>query len=102
MPAPFIFGCSLAVFPPDELKALSEEGSRLEALAAGQVLPVSSADEHFLLVNREETEPETVLERAWSRLKARREFERDEREQTPPSPPPSYDIIEFDADRCWW
>jgi hypothetical protein len=43
-----------------------------------------------------------LLERAWVRLKGRREFEQEEQRTTPPEPGPDYGIIEFDADRCWW
>ena len=41
-------------------------------------------------------------ERAWARLKGRREFEREQRISPPPAPPPEdYGIVEWDADR-WW
>jgi len=99
---PFAFECSTAVFPPDELAALSEHGNRLEALVAGAVQPASPEDKHFLLVDREEAEPKNVVERAWLRLKGRREFERAERERSPLAPTPNYGMVEFDADRCWW
>jgi uncharacterized protein YifE (UPF0438 family) len=99
---PFVFGCSTAVFPPDELAVLSEHGNRLEALAAGTVRPATPEDEHFLLVDRDEADPETVAERAWVRLKGRREFEQADQTAAPPEPTPDYGMIEFDADRCWW
>jgi uncharacterized protein YifE (UPF0438 family) len=101
-PKPFAFGCSVEVFPPEELAALSAHGNRLEGLAEGTVRAASPEDEHFLRVDRDEVEPETVMERAWVRMKARREIERADRQKTPPPPPPSYGMIEFDADRCWW
>lgn len=100
---PFAFGCSLAVFPPEEIDALTESGSRLEAIAAGAVRPTTREEKHFLLVHQEKAEPETLLERAWLRLLARREFERGDQ----PKPPDTatakdYGMVEFDADRCWW
>ena len=58
--------------------------------------------EHFLQVDREEAEPATVRERAWVRLKGRREYEREQRIAEPPPPPEDYGIVEWDADRCWW
>jgi uncharacterized protein YifE (UPF0438 family) len=98
---PFVFGCSLIIFPPEEVEALSEYGHWLDALATGRIQPLTTEQRHFLLVNREEAEPETLCERAWVRLKGRREFENGGKL---PSPPPAddYGMVEFDADRCWW
>lgn len=98
----FAFGCSTAVFPPEEIAALAEHGHMLEALAAGRAKPATAEQKRFLSVDREEIEPTTVLERAWRRLKARREYEREELTAPPPPEPTDYGIVEFDADRCWW
>ena len=76
--------------------------NRLEALAAGAVRAATPEEKHFLLVDRDEADPETVAERAWVRLKGRREFEQADRGTAPPEPTPDYGMIEFDADRCWW
>ncbi len=99
---PFAFGCSTAVFPPEELAALAESGALFEALAAGAVAPATPEQEHFLRVDREEAEPATVAERAWVRLKGRREYEREQTAARPPVPKEDYGIVEWDADRCWW
>jgi uncharacterized protein YifE (UPF0438 family) len=100
---PFAFRCSTAVFPPEELEALAEYGNWLEALASGVIKPVTREQEHFLKVDRDEAEPETVCERAWARLKGRREYEREEQQATPPeAEQPDYGMVEWDADRCWW
>lgn len=100
---PFDFGCSTAVFPPEELAALKEYGNWLEALAAGTIQPVTAEQEHFVKVDRDEAEPATVCERAWVRLKGRREYEQEEGGPPPPPPPPEdYGIVEWDHDRCWW
>jgi uncharacterized protein YifE (UPF0438 family) len=99
---PFAFGCSTTIFPPDELQALSEFGNLLEALASATIQPVNAEQEHFLRVDRQETEPTTVCERAWIRLKGRREYEQDQATTARRSPPEDYGIIEWDADRCWW
>jgi uncharacterized protein YifE (UPF0438 family) len=99
---PFVFGCSTAVFPADELAALTESGAILEALASGALAPATPEQEHFLRVDRGESDPRTVAERAWVRLKARREFENADQGKPPPEPPPDYGMVEFDADRCWW
>jgi uncharacterized protein YifE (UPF0438 family) len=99
---PFALRCSAAVFPADELEALAEYGHWLEALAAGVISPVTPEQEHFLRVDREEAEPATVCERAWVRLKGRREYEREQQIAAPPAPPEDYGIVEWDADRCWW
>ena len=98
---PFEFGCSTAAFPPDELTGLAESGALLEALAAGEIEPATADQEHFLKVDREEAEPETVLERAWERLEGPREYEHGQTDG-PDSPAGDYDMVEFDADRCWW
>ena len=99
---PFEFGCSTAVFPADELAALARSGALLEALAAGEVQPATPEQEHFLRVDRDEAEPASVLERAWVRLKGRREFEREESAADRPEQPADYGMVEWDADRCWW
>jgi uncharacterized protein YifE (UPF0438 family) len=100
---PFVLGCSTSVFPPEELQALEEYGNWLTALAAGKIRPTNREQEHFLRVDREEAEPKTLCERAWMRLKGRREFEREEGSaKTTASPPEDYGMVEWDEDRCWW
>ena len=99
---PFSLGCSAAVFPADELAVLEEYGHWLEALAVGAIRPVTPDQEHFLTVDRGEAEPQTVCERAWVRLKGRREYEREQHAAAPPPTPEDYGIKEWDADRCWW
>ena len=99
---PFRFGCSTDIFPLEELSALKARGCWMEALAAGTIPPTTPEHEHFLQVDREEAEPATIDERAWVRLKGRREFER-EQETAPPAPQPEdYGIIEWDREKCWW
>lgn len=97
---PFVFGCSTNVFPADEIDALTRHGRVFEQLASGQLPPGTPEQEHFLRVDRDEAEAETVLERAWLRLKARREYEA----EVPPPPLPTvdYGIIEWDHEKCWW
>jgi uncharacterized protein YifE (UPF0438 family) len=99
---PFAFGCSTAIFPADELQALSDFGSWMEALSGGAIQPVTPEQAHFLSVDCEEAEPATVCERAWVRLKGRREYEHEEAIAPPPSPPEDYGIVAWDLDRCWW
>ena len=99
---PFVFGCSTEIFPLEELQALSDYGNWLEALASGRIQPVTAEHRRFLRVDREEVDPETACERAWVRLKGRREFEREQERATPPPPPEDYGIIEWDKERCWW
>jgi uncharacterized protein YifE (UPF0438 family) len=101
-PQPFEFGCSMTVFPADEVEALDEHGHLLEELAAGRLKPTTAEQRHFLKVDRDEAEPRTVLERAWVRLKGRREFEREQNATRPAEPAENYDIKEIDEDRCWW
>jgi uncharacterized protein YifE (UPF0438 family) len=99
---PYHLGCATGIFPADELKALEDFGHWLEALAAGKIKPATREQEHFLLVDREEAEPKTVLEKAWFRLKGRREYEREQNTAPPPPPAEDYGMVEFDADPCWW
>ena len=54
------------------------------------------------VVGAGEADPKTLLERAWVRLKGRREYEREQAESMPPEPTPDYGMVEFDKDRCWW
>jgi uncharacterized protein YifE (UPF0438 family) len=99
---PFEFACSTSIFPAEELTALVEHGGRLEKLSAGDVAPAGAADEHFLKVERGEAEPKTLLERAWVRLKGRREYEREQNTAAPKPEAEDYGIAEWDEDRCWW
>lgn len=99
---PFRFNCATDVFPLDEIAALTERGALMEALATGQLAPLTEEHQHFLQVDREEVEPATVDERAWIRLKHRREFERERDSAPPPIPPEDYGIIEWDKEKCWW
>lgn len=97
---PFAFLCSTELFPAEEMQILTEMGNWLEALAGGKIQPVTAEQEHFLKVDREEAEPETVSEQAWLRLKGRREFEG---HKVPPTQPEEdHGMVEWDADRCWW
>ena len=84
------------------MRALSKYGNWMEALALGAIRPVTPEQEHFLAVDREDAEPATVCERAWVRLKGRREFEQEQAMATPPPPPEDYGMVEWDKDRCWW
>jgi uncharacterized protein YifE (UPF0438 family) len=98
---PFAFRCSVDVFPPEEVAVLTEQGAFMEALAAGRIAPSTLEQKHFVLVDREEAEPRTLAERAWLRLKGRREYEQGDKPHAP-EPPQEYGMVEFDADRCWW
>ena len=99
---PFAFGCDVSVFPANEIAALEKHGARFEALASGAAKPATAEEKRFLRVDREEEAPKSVAERAWLRLKARREFEREQKGSAPPAPAENYGMVEFDADRCWW
>ena len=99
---PFLFRCSMEVFPNDELQALTDFGLWMEALVGGLIQPVTPEHAHFLDVDREVAEPETVCERAWVRLKARREYEQEERMAPAAAPAKDYGIVDWDMDRCWW
>jgi uncharacterized protein YifE (UPF0438 family) len=100
--APFAFGCDVSVFPANEIKALERHGARFEALASGAARPTTPEEKHFLRVDRDDAKPNTLAERAWLRLKARREYEREQKGAAPATPPENYGMVEFDADRCWW
>jgi uncharacterized protein YifE (UPF0438 family) len=91
-----------SIFPREEIEALTEFGNWLEALANGVIQPVTPEQEHFLKVHREEAEPITICERAWLRLKGRREFEQEQQTAAPPPAAEDYGMVEWDADRCWW
>lgn len=99
---PFSFGCDVSIFSEAELQALQRHGPRFEALASGQVRPATPEEKRFLRVDQEKEKPHSLAEKAWLRLKARREYEREQKEKPPPAPPEDYGMIEFDADRCWW
>jgi uncharacterized protein YifE (UPF0438 family) len=101
-PRPFSFRCSTHVFPIEEVSVLNACGSHLEALANGSVAPTTPQDEHFLKVDREEADPETLAEKAWVRLKGRREFEQDHETLAKRERPKDYGIIEWDREKCWW
>jgi uncharacterized protein YifE (UPF0438 family) len=99
---PFRFDCSTEIFPIEELSALTRRGHWMEALAAGEIEPLTPEHEHFLKVDRGEAEPATLDERAWMRLKGRREYERDEKSPPATSKSEDYGIVEWDKEKCWW
>lgn len=99
---PFRFGCETDIFPLEEITALLQRGNWMEALVAGTIQPTTPEHEHFLQVHREEAEPVNVDERAWQRLKGRREFEQEQHSAHPSSTPEDYGIIEWDREKCWW
>ncbi len=99
---PFALRCSAAVFPADELQTLRDYGNWLEALATGVIQPVTAEQKHFLKVEQGAAEPRTDCERAWVRLRGRREYELEQQIAPPHSPPEDYGMIEWDAERCWW
>jgi uncharacterized protein YifE (UPF0438 family) len=99
---PFHFGCETEVFPLAELDVLTQHGDRLEGLVSGAIAPSTPEDEHFLQVDREQAEPATIAERAWLRLKGRREFEREQRDFHPSAQNEDYGIIDWDREKCWW
>ncbi|HYV39643.1 MAG TPA: DUF413 domain-containing protein [Gemmataceae bacterium] len=99
---PFRFDCQTEIFPLDELGALTERGCWMEALAAGIIAPATAEHKHFLKVDREEAQPTTLDERAWVRLKGRREYEREQHNAPSATPPEDYGIIEWDKEKCWW
>jgi uncharacterized protein YifE (UPF0438 family) len=90
------------MFPLEVLESPSEYGNWMGALTSGATQPVTPEQEHLLRVDREQAEPTTIRERAWVRLKGRREYEDEEKIARPPAPPEDYGMVEFDADRCWW
>ena len=99
---PFRFSCSTSIFPQEEFEALAEYGNWMEALATGAIRPATPEQEHFLRVDRDETEPTTLHERAWLRLKGRREFEQEQKMAAQSATAEDYGIVEWDQDRCWW
>ena len=98
----FHIDVATGIFPPEELQALAERGHLMEALAAGTLQPSTAEHQHFLKVDREESEPTTVDERAWVRHKGRREYEREQQAAPPPALPEDYGIIEWEKEKCWW
>ncbi|MSR54115.1 MAG: hypothetical protein EXS09_12610 [Gemmataceae bacterium] len=99
---PFQIDVAPGIFLPEELLALTERGRLMEALAAGTISATTAEQKQFLQVDREEVEPSTVDERAWVRLKGRREYEREQQSAPPPPLPEDYGIIEWEKEKCWW
>ena len=40
---PFVFGCSMSIFPSEEYKPLAEYGNWMEALVQGVIQPITPA-----------------------------------------------------------
>lgn len=68
---------NVAIFSQDEAELLSRYGFWLEALAHGQIQPVTSAQEQFVQVHHGVAKADSVFERAWLKLILRREIEPD-------------------------
>jgi uncharacterized protein YifE (UPF0438 family) len=67
------------MFTERELGLLQRRGHWLEGLDLAAIAPVTVAQERFVKVCRGELRPETEFERAWMKLKGRREFESEPR-----------------------
>ncbi len=89
----FALGCS-NIFTEEEHALLMRFGCWMTALATGAIPPITPAEERFLSVDRGTFEPETVYEVAWEKLKARRHFEKQDRDA------PHYRV--FDAGEAWY
>jgi uncharacterized protein YifE (UPF0438 family) len=61
----FEFQCDPSLLKDDTIKALTHYGNRLRALAAGELLPETEEQEHFVKVHRTEEDPFTQPERIW-------------------------------------
>ena len=59
-------------FSAAELDVISKHGAWMEALACGQIRPITSAQQHFLEVASGSTEPKSTYERIWLKLQIAR------------------------------
>jgi uncharacterized protein YifE (UPF0438 family) len=83
---------NVTIFSQEETELLSRYGFWLEALAQGDVQPLTPAQQRFVEVHKGEAEPESTFERAWWKLLKRREIEPD---LTP-------DYVVYDAGEAWF
>lgn len=72
----FAIDCSPVIFSEEETDILKNYGNWLQALAYGDVLPVSEAQEQFIKVSQRQLKPQTAMELAWYKYQRRRELER--------------------------
>lgn len=67
--------CDTSIFSAREKEILARYGCWMEALAIGQIAPITDAQRRFIRVVQEEVEPESEFETAWLKLKLRRQYE---------------------------
>lgn len=71
----FTINCSPVIFADAELQLLKTYGNWLQALAYGDILPVSEAQEQFIQVSQRQLPPKTAMETAWYKYQRRRQLE---------------------------
>lgn len=67
--------CSLIIFTLTEINILKKYGNWLQALAYGDILPVSDAQEQFIKVSQKQAQPQSEIEWAWYKYKTRLSLE---------------------------
>ena len=92
-------------FSGEELDVISKHGAWMEALACGQIRPITLAQQHFLEVASGSTEPKSTYERIWLKLQIARDpqpvsvtqVQSADRspEEAPPTKPDAAKIIEL-------
>lgn len=99
---PYSLRCSSSIFTDEEFRALNEFGTWMEALANSAIQPSTDEQRRFLKVCAKEIEPSTLYEKAWIKMLARREYERETSPHMPASnPTEDYGIPESDLEH-WW
>ena len=67
--------CCEDIFSRSEFSILQRYGYWLEALASGDIKPLTTDQERFIRVCKNECEPTTEFEIAWYKLKERQKYE---------------------------
>ena len=70
----FSITCS-NIFTAEEESILVRYGEWMSALEKGLISPMTTAQEHFIKVARNETPPETDYEKVWIKYKSRKKWE---------------------------
>lgn len=67
--------CDRSVFAPDEVRLLERFGAWFQALACGEIVPLTEQQQAFLLVHKGVRQPATVYESVWVKYQTQRIFE---------------------------
>lgn len=79
---PFRLPCSSKIFTKDEIESLKRFGVWMTGLLKGEIEPLTFKQKRFVRCIQKDLPPETFFELIYSKMLARVEYEKEDREST--------------------